>query len=467
MVAEEIMAHGGSMIDSNHHMKLTITKREFLRGLRTVSGAVARGATLPILAYVRLTASATKLELFCTDMDVYLQTHAKGVEVHAKGDCAVRCSLLEKIVADVDGDEREIFLETNGGRLDISTDTGFYKLLVLDADEFPPAPELKAGTAFKIVADQFYSLFFATSAAQSEDDSHYVLNGCDLELGKEFTAVATDGRRLMKMSFPAPEPLSGGNFKDVSAIIPRKAVALLLRTLADVPGDEAIAGVIGADRAQFRYGGAVLTTKLVEGNFPNYQQVIPKHGKRVILNRAEFLKALQRVVKAGELVTLELGKNLLRLSSRPEKGDEALGLERIAILCAEKLSISFNSKYLLDALSATADVEVALEFADGVSPLVVKSPRQDWQAVIMPMRGEATTGHHGDVAADDAEEEVNEAKATSPQSSPRSGEEAGAAEDEGVTVELVSAGKSSGKIALSKLKAVTKKVVAKFKGKKK
>lgn len=363
-------------------MNLTVTKKELANALKVVSGAVSRSTTLPILSCVRLLVDKKRFTVSATDLDMSIEAEAEFVKSEKDFGVCVRATVFRNIVSDVTGDEQEIDLDLNGGVLKVITPSGCYRLQALEADEFPKLEAMKvtAKNSFKFGAAQFHALFYAVSSAQSTDDSRYVLNGCDLLLNKELTAVATDGRRLMKMSFTPEESIA-----EQEVIVPAKAVNQLLRLLPGLP-DMPVAGVISKDRAQFKFGTVTFSTKLIDGIFPNWKQVIPKNSKRLIIARAELLASANRLRRVGEHLSLKLTKNNLQLHCQPEKASEDEGTENIVVLNTEKICLKLQVKYLLDALNATLEETVALEFQTNVDPLVLRGTKTDWLAVIMPLR---------------------------------------------------------------------------------
>lgn len=379
-------------------MKFTIQKKTLLEGLKLVGGAVGRGSTLPILGCVLIEVGEARqqsLRLVATNLDVTIEVSLHlDKDVGEAGACAVRAKLLESIVSDVpvDSAELEFRLEKAGNvpvRLHVRCGAGFYKLMALEANEFPPTPILK-GPPVEIELAEFNVLFASVRAAQSEDDSRYVLNGCDWVIAEGHQrTVATDGRRLLSMRTTT----IGGGHAPVTAIVPADSVAQLLRILPAVGDGQVKATFSGAghapnnppNQAQFEFGRIRMVTKLIDGTFPNVDQVIPADGRSVVLQRSELLAALKRLRRIGEAALLTFSKNCLSLSAKAEKTTDE-GLESIALVCAEELVVKLNIDFLTDALESIGDDTVKLQFTKPWEPFVVRSMSVDWLALIMPLR---------------------------------------------------------------------------------
>jgi DNA polymerase-3 subunit beta len=270
----------------------------------------------------------------------------------------------------------------------VRSGASFYKINGLGADEFPPAPKFKDDKKVVLPQEKLRSMLKKTSFAVSTDESRYVLNGIFLSLkDHKLTMVATDGRRLALVDEEADVPeKSQGEF-----IVPAKAVNELNRLLQD-KGEVEIR--FSENQAAFTLkddkGFTILiTTKLIEGNYPNYRQVIPAEAKeRIALVREEFLHALKRAEimtsEKSNSVKLAFSKNNLTITANsPEVGEAK---ESIAINYKGKdMAIAFNPRYVIDPLTALANDEVYIELIDELSPGVLKI-NGPFLYVVMPMR---------------------------------------------------------------------------------
>jgi DNA polymerase III subunit beta len=381
-------------------MNLTISKEQILAGLQAVQNVVSTRTTLPILSNVLLRAEKDRVEFTATDLDV---TVACSVEAKVKkpGATTVPVKKLFGIVRELNGNEIDI--ETDEKNItSIRSGPSFYKIHGLNADEFPPLPKFKDDKKVSLPQNKFKEMIKKTSFAISTDESRYVLNGILLSLkDNKMTIVATDGRRLSLVDeeLDFPEKSAG------DLIIPRKAVDELNRLLQD---NGEIQIKFGENQASFEIsapdtkpnkenssqGGEsklsiLVITKLIEGNYPNYKQVIPGEAKeRIALVREEFLQALRRAEimtsEKANSVKLTFGKNNLAITANsPEVGEAR---ESLAInYKGKEMAIAFNPRYLIDALAALAEDEVFFELIDELSPGVLKI-NGPFLYVVMPMR---------------------------------------------------------------------------------
>ncbi|HXF11057.1 MAG TPA: DNA polymerase III subunit beta [Desulfuromonadaceae bacterium] len=367
-------------------MNLTISKEQILTGLQAVQNVVSSRTTLPILSNVLLRADKDRLEFTATDLDV---TVACSVEAKVKkaGATTVPVKKLFGIVRELNGNEIDI--ETDDKNITaIRSGPSYYKIHGLSADEFPPLPKFKDDKKVGLTQETVKAMMKKTSFAVSTDESRYVLNGIFFSLkDNKMTLVATDGRRLALVDEEVDiAEKSSGEF-----IVPAKAVTELNRLLQE-KGDVEIK--YGENQASFALKddkgfSVLLITKLIEGNYPNYKQVIPAEAKeRIALVREEFLQALRR----AEIMTSEkansckltFGKNNLAITANsPEVGEAR---ETLAVnYKGKEMAIAFNPRYLIEALSALGEDEVFFELIDELSPGVVKI-NGPFLYVVMPMR---------------------------------------------------------------------------------
>jgi DNA polymerase III subunit beta len=367
-------------------MNLTIAKDQILIGLQAVQNVVSTRTTLPILSNVLLRAEGDRVEFTATDLDV---TIACKVEAKVKkgGSTTVPVKKLFGIVRELGGNE--IDLETDDKNItSVRCSSSFYKIHGLGADEFPPLPKFKDDKKVALPQETVKAMMRKTSFAVSTDESRYVLNGIYISLkDHKMTMVATDGRRLALVDEEVDiAEKSSGEF-----IVPAKAVNELTRLLQD-KGDVEIK--FGENQASFALkddkGFSVLVvTKLIEGNYPNYRQVIPAEVKeRVPLGREEFLQALRRAEimtsEKANSVKLTFGKNNLAITANsPEVGEAR---ETLAVnYKGKEIAIAFNPRYLIDPLNALIEDEVFFELIDELSPGVLKI-NGPFLYVVMPMR---------------------------------------------------------------------------------
>jgi DNA polymerase III subunit beta len=357
-----------------------------MNGLQAVQNVVSNRTTLPILSNVLLRAEGDRLELTATDLDV---TIACSVEAKVKkpGASTVPVKKLFGIVRELGNSE--IDLEVDDKNVcSIRSGASFYKINGLSADEFPPMPKFKEDKKVELPQEKVRGMMKKTSFAISTDESRYVLNGIFISLkDHKMTMVATDGRRLAMVD----EEVDVSEKSQGEFIAPAKAVNELNRLLQD-KGNVEIRYT--ENQASFtlkdeKNGSVLIVSKLIEGNYPNYRQVIPTEVKeRISLGREEFLHALRRAEimtsDKSNSVKLTFGKNNLAITANsPEVGEAR---ESIAInYKGKEMAIAFNPKYMIDPLNALANDEVFIELIDELSPGVLKI-NGPFLYVVMPMR---------------------------------------------------------------------------------
>jgi DNA polymerase-3 subunit beta len=367
-------------------MNLTISKDQIINGLQAVQNVVSTRTTLPILSNVLLRAEGDRLELTATDLDVTI-TCAVEAKVKKGGASTVPVKKLFGIVRELANADIDLQVDEKNV-CSIQSGASFYKINGLSADEFPPPPKFGEDKKVTLPQETVRGMMKKTSFAISSDESRYVLNGIFISLkDHKMTMVATDGRRLAL----ADEEVDVSEKSQGEFIVPAKAVNELNRLLQDKGeievryADNQAAFSLKDEKA----GTVLIVTKLIEGNYPNYRQVIPAETKeRVALVREEFLHALRRAEimtsEKSNSVKLSFGKNRLEITANsPEVGEAK---ETLAInYKGPEMAIAFNPKYMIDPLNALANDEVFLELIDELSPGVLKI-NGPFLYVVMPMR---------------------------------------------------------------------------------
>jgi DNA polymerase-3 subunit beta len=367
-------------------MNLTIAKEQLINGLQAVQNVVSTRTTLPILSNVLIRAEGNRVEFTATDLDV---TIACAVEASIKkpGATTVPVKKLFGIVRELNNPEIEIEVDEKN-TCSVRSGASFYKINGLSADEFPPLPKFKEDKKVVLPQEKIRGMMKKTSFAISTDESRYVLNGIFISLKEhKMTMVATDGRRLALVD----EEVDVSEKSQGEFIVPAKAVNELNRLLSDkgeveIRYSENQASFTLKDEKGF---SILIITKLIEGNYPNYRQVIPAEAKeRVSLVREEFMHALKRAEimtsEKSNSVKLSFSKNNLAITANsPEVGEAR---ESLAInYKGKEMAIAFNPKYMIDPLNALPNEEVFLELIDELSPGVFKI-NGPFLYVVMPMR---------------------------------------------------------------------------------
>ncbi|HUC85045.1 MAG TPA: DNA polymerase III subunit beta, partial [Candidatus Acidoferrales bacterium] len=332
-----------------------------------------------------LRAEGDHLEITATDLDVTIACKVEG-KVTQAGSTTLPVKKLFGIVRELNG---EIELESDEKNIaSVRCGSSYFKIHGLGADEFPPLPKFKDDKKVTLSQDTIRGMLKKTSFAVSTDESRYVLNGIFISLKEgKMTFVATDGRRLALVDEEVDvSEKSSGEF-----IVPAKAVSELTRLLQEKGTVEIKFGENQASFALQNENGfsVLLITKLIEGNYPNYRQVIPGEAKeRIPLAREEFQQALRRAEimtsEKANSVKLAFGKNNLTITANsPEVGEAR---ETMAInYKGKEFAIAFNPRYLIDPLAALTEDEVFLELIDELSPGVLKI-NGPFLYVVMPMR---------------------------------------------------------------------------------
>ncbi len=365
-------------------MKFKIAKEQIISGLQAVQNVVSTRTTLPVLSNVLLRADDTRLELTATDLDV---TISCGVEatVSKPGAVTLPVKRLFGIVRELPANELEFEIDEKNV-CSLRAGASFFKINGIGADEFPPLPQFKENKKVVLPQEKVKSMLRKTSFAISTDETRYVLNGIFVSLkGDKVTMVATDGRRLALAEEDVATEAQG------EFIVPTKAInelSRLLQASGEVEvkfTDNQVAFSLKDDKGF----SVLLISKLVEGNYPNYRQVIPAETKeRVPLAREELLHALRRAEimtsEKSNSVKISLGKNNLSITANTPDVGEAR--ESIAVnYKGKEFAIAFNPAYLMDPLKALDNDEVFLELIDELSPGVLKI-NGPFLYVLMPMR---------------------------------------------------------------------------------
>jgi len=362
-------------------MKLAVTKEALLEGLQRIQNVVSNRATLPVLSNALLEATEAGLRLTTTDLEVGIRCSIEA-KVEKPGATTLPARRLAAIVRELPSSEVVLEIDAKNAAT-IRCGASFFKIYGLPQEEFPTFPTVGEPKSFTLKQSELKDGLRKTSYAISSDETRYVLNGILFSLSdNKLTLVATDGRRLALFDSDIEFPKS----HERDFILPTKAVTELQRLLGE-DGDVTIS--TSDNLASFELNGAFLASKLVEGNYPNYRQVIPAEAKeRIALEREAFLNCVRRVSLLSSdktsSVRLNFTKNNLDITANtPEVGEAK---ESLAINYRGKdISIAFNPEFLMDPLRSLPNDEVFLELIDEMSPGVLKI-QSPFLYVIMPMR---------------------------------------------------------------------------------
>ncbi|MBL8542195.1 MAG: DNA polymerase III subunit beta [Hyphomonadaceae bacterium] len=370
-------------------MRLTIERSALLKALNHVQSVVERRNTIPILSNVLVSAQGDSLRLTATDLDIEISEGAPA-EVERAGQTTAPANYLYDFVRklpdgaaiklDVSGDDPRLFISAGKARL---------HLPILPAGDFPSMPSDGFETRFEVEPTELARLIDKTRFAISTEETRYYLNGIFFHTvendGPKLRAVATDGHRLALADANAPKGAQGMP----GVIVPRKTINELKRLLDDAADMVEIA--VSPQKIRFQLGDAVLTSKLIDGSFPEYARVIPKgNSKTLKIDNKAFAEAVDRVAtvsaERSRSVRLALEKDKVTLTvNNPDAGVATEDLP--ASYSQEPMEIGFNARYLLDVAGQIEGEEAVFELADSGSPTLVRD-EADAEAlyVLMPLR---------------------------------------------------------------------------------
>lgn len=372
-------------------MRLTIERSALLKALNHVQSVVERRNTIPILSNVLVSAQGDSLKLTATDLDIEISESAPA-EVERAGQTTAPANYLYDFVRklpdgsavklDVNGDDPRLFISAGKSRL---------HLPILPAGDFPSMPSDGFETRFEVEPTELARLVDKTRFAISTEETRYYLNGIFLHTVANgagdamLRAVATDGHRLALADYAAPKGAQGMP----GVIVPRKTINELKRLLDDAADLVEIA--VSPQKIRFALGDAVLTSKLIDGSFPEYARVIPKaNAKRLKVDNKAFAEAVDRVAtvsaERSRSVRLALDKDKVTLTvNNPDAG---VATEDLAADYGDDgMEIGFNARYLLDVAGQIEGGEALFELADSGSPTLVRDEADEHALyVLMPLR---------------------------------------------------------------------------------
>ena len=371
-------------------MKVTVERASLLKSLGHVHRVVERRNTIPILANVLVRADGSKLSFKATDLDLEI-TETIAAEVSPGGSTTVPAHMFYEIVRKLP-EGTQVVLEGSGDRAVLALKAGRsrFTLQTLPENDFPDLAAGEMTHSFTLGAADLKRLIDKTQFAISTEETRYYLNGIYLHAagtGKATTlrAVATDGHRLAQVELPLPKGAAGMP----GIIVPRKTVGEVQRLIEDNEAEISIE--LSQGKIRFTIGDVVLTSKLIDGTFPDYARVIPSgNDKELVVDKKEFEQAVDRVStvssERGRAVKLSLSSGRLVLSvTNPDSGSATEEIE--VEYAAEPLDIGFNSRYLLDIASQIESEAAVLRLADPGSPTLIEDKDSKGTLyVLMPMR---------------------------------------------------------------------------------
>jgi DNA polymerase-3 subunit beta len=371
-------------------MKLTIERAALLKALNHVQSVVERRNTIPILSNVKIEGKGGKVSLNATDMDLDI-VESVAAEVSRAGATTAPAHTFYEIVRKLpEGSQVELESAGKEGQLTLRSGRSKFALPVLPVEDFPVLSGGDLPHSFTVSGADLKALIDRTRFAISSEETRYYLNGIYLHAAKSdgvavLRAVATDGHRLARVQVPLPE----GAAAMPGVIVPRKTV-VELRKLLDEGGDEVTIS-LSESKIRFAFDNAAMTSKLIDGTFPDYERVIPADNDKVlVVARGDFSAAVDRVsaisTERSRAIKLAVAKGAITLSaSSPESGSAVEELE--ASYDSSPIEIGFNSRYLLDIMQQIEGDAARFAMADAASPTVVREVADGGALyVLMPMR---------------------------------------------------------------------------------
>ena len=371
-------------------MHFTVSKGVLQRGLQKVVGVIPTKTTIPILENVLLELQGNKLQITGTDLEICISTDI-AVNADMDGACAVPAKALNEILRELPEIPVEVQLE-DGNKISLRTQNGLYKLGSQPKEEFPSIVLEESEGKFDIESTLLSRMINRTIFAVSTDELRTTLMGVYFQLLAEgFRCVATDGHRLVKINtnlIKSPE-------YQKNVIVPTKALALILRNIETLETPQNINISFGENHLIFRLDETFVYTKIIEGQYPKYENVIPTdNDKKMIINKEQLSAAVRRVAIFSNSFThqikFDINNNILKISSEDiEYGGEAN--EEIQVsYSAETLEIGYNGLYVLDLIKNIDTDEVVFMLKDSVSAAIVtpvsQKANEDLMMLIMPIR---------------------------------------------------------------------------------
>lgn len=372
-------------------MDIVIPKSDLMNALARVQGIVERKNTMPILSSILLEARGSELLVSATDLELFLRSRYP-VQIVKEGLVTAPAKKIFEIVRELP--EGEVRLTAGDkGWLRIEVGRSRFKVMSLPKDDFPALPVVQEGEKIECPASLLVEAIEKTSFAMSHDQTRQALNGILLEIepvgGDEadLRLVATDGHRLAFIQRRSRAAVSGNR----GVIVPRKAITEVRKLIGDEAAAAAVELSFQENRLIFRVGTSQLLTRLVDGQFPDYQQVIPSGGTRLaVVGRESFYHAVRRVstVTADRVNLVKFSFSADRVSvtaTNPEIGEATEDVE--AEVTGGSVEIGLNARYMLDVFSVIKQEKVLIEMNEALSPVLVRPLGDDgYRCVVMPMR---------------------------------------------------------------------------------
>ena len=370
-------------------MKFNVNQQDLQQALSYCQGVIEKRSTLPILSNVLLDASNSQLTITATDLDVIFVHQIKNIEVIEDGKTTTTSSIMYDIVRKFSSGKKINISLSDASKLQLESDKSIFNLNCISPSEFPLTDENFNDNEFSINSKNLLKLLNKCKFSISNDETRHYLSGIyfhptEVEEKNYLTAAATDSHRMSISKIRLDQKIS---FDPI--ILPKKTIFQLVSLLDNYDGEVKISNV--KSKIKFELSNSILISKLIDGKFPNYIQVIPKNNqKRLEIDLKLFLGSVDRVASVSldkkDGVKFSLTENTLNLSvNNTNSGD---GKESLNVKFDHDLDISFNSRYLIDVASQLDGDKIEIFFNDTGSPALIKDPSDfDSIFVVMPMKG--------------------------------------------------------------------------------
>lgn len=370
-------------------MKFNVNQQDLQQALNYCQGVIEKRSTLPILSNILLDANNSKLTITATDLDLIFIHQLHNVEIFEEGKTTTTSSIMYDIIRKFTLGKKINLSLTDVNKLQVESEKSIFNLNCISSSEFPLTDENFNDNEFSIKSKQFLKLLNKCKFSIANDETRHYLSGIyfhqtEVEDKNYLTAVATDSHRMSISKIRLDKKI---DFEPV--ILPKKTIFQLCSLLDTYDGDVKISN--RKSKIKFELNNSILISKLIDGKFPNYIQVIPKNNqKKLEINLKLFLNSVDRVASVSldkkDGVKFNLSKDILNLSvNNANSGD---GKETLNVNFDNELEISFNSRYLIDIASQLNGDRIEIFFNDSGSPALVRDPADfDSIFVIMPMKG--------------------------------------------------------------------------------
>jgi DNA polymerase III subunit beta len=370
-------------------MKFSVNQQDLQKSLSYCQGVIEKRSTLPILSNVLLNVANSKLTITATDLDLIFIHEINNVEIVNEGKTTTTSSTMYDIIRKFSSGKKINLALGDQNKLQLESEKSIFNLNCINASEFPLTDENFNQNEFLIKSKQLLKLLNKCKFSVSNDETRHYLSGIffhQTEIDDKFflTAAATDSHRMSISKLKLNKKIE---FEPI--ILPKKTIFQLCSLLEDYDGDVKISNI--KSKIKFELNNSILISKLIDGKFPNYVQVIPKNNKKKLeIELKQFLNSVDRVASVSldkkDGVKFNLSKDVLNLSvNNTNSGD---GKESLNVKFEHDLDISFNSRYLMDVASQLDGDKIEIFFNDTGSPALIKDPSDfDSIFVVMPMKG--------------------------------------------------------------------------------